>query len=322
MFHERTTAAAKGKWRGVLMALGMPEQFLHNRHGPCPLCGGTDRFRWDNAEGRGTYICSQCGAGDGMKLATEYTGKPFAEVAAEIDQILGNIKPDAPGKPAMTEGDIKAAIVGVWKSTVAVESGDLVHRYLASRHLDELIYPKALRFAPKLRDGDGGLRPCMVAMVGRYGEPKFDSMHRTFLRPDGLAKAEMEAPRKVMPGSLPDGACVMLSDWTESGPIGIAEGIETALAASAMFDIPVWAALNSTRLAKWIPPQGCEEVVIFGDNDPLFGGQAAAWRLAHRLAVKKHQVSVHIPDTPGDDWADVWARKHARIDSLRSRRAN
>jgi len=310
VFHERTASASKGKWRGIMIALGMPESFLRNNHGPCPMCGGTNPFRWDNAEGRGTYICNRCGAGDGMALAMAYTGKPFKDVAAQIDEVLENIKPDAPGKPAMSEGDIRSAIVGVWKSTVEVQPGDLVHKYLGTRHLDELIYPKALRFAPKLRDGEGGLRPCMVAMVGRYGEPKFDSMHRTFLKPNGMGKAEMEAPRKVMPGSMPDAACVMLSDWTESGPLGIAEGIETALAASAMFDIPVWAALNSSRLAKWLPPPGCEEIVIFGDNDPKFGGQSAAYHLAHRLAVKNLPVGqVLIPDIPGEDWADEHYRK-------------
>jgi putative DNA primase/helicase len=310
MFHIKTTQAAKGKWRGVLMSLGMPDTFLRDKHGPCPLCGGTDRFRWDNKEGSGSYICNNCGAGDGMKLATEYFGKPFHEMAAQIDGILGNVKPDAPGKPAMSDDDIRRAIVGVWKASKPVQPGDLVHAYLASRHLDELIYPPALRFAEQLRDGEGGIRPCMVAMVGRYGEPKFDTMHRTFLRPDGKAKAEMQSPRKVMPGSLPDGACVMLSDWTESGPLGVAEGIETAMAASAMFDIPVWAALNSGQLAKWLPPVGCEEVVIFGDNDAKYGGHAAAYALAHRVAVKGLPVSVQIPPTQGDDWADVWARKH------------
>ncbi len=309
MFHRKTSEASKGKWRGILMALGVPESFLHNRHGPCPLCGGEDRFRFDNKEGKGTYICNNCGAGDGMKLAMEFTGKPFEVVASEIDRILGNVTPDAPARPAMTEGDIRQAILGVWKSSVAVQPGDLVHQYLRTRHLEELIYPKALRFAAALRDGEGGIRPCMVAMVGRYGEPKFDTMHRTFLRPDGLGKAEMEAPRKLMPGALPDGACVMLSDWTESGALGIAEGIETAMAASAMFDIPVWAALNSGQMAKWLPPAGCEEVVIFGDNDPKYGGQSAAYHLAHRVAVKGLPVSVQIPPATGDDWADVWARK-------------
>ena len=93
MFHQRTAQAAKGKWRGIMMALGMPESFLQNKGGPCPLCGGTDRFRWDNKRGEGTYICNQCGSGKGMKLAENYTGIPFPEIATKIDGILGNIKP-------------------------------------------------------------------------------------------------------------------------------------------------------------------------------------------------------------------------------------
>lgn len=316
MFHQPTAQAAKGKWRGIMMALGMPESFLQNKGGPCPLCGGTDRFRWDNKGGEGTYICNQCGSGKGMKLAENYTGIPFPEIATKIDGILGNIKPDAPSKPTMTDNDIRQAILGVWKSSKSVEPGDLVHRYLATRHLEELIYPKALRFVENLRDGEGGIRPCMIAMVGRYGEPKFDTMHRTFLRPDGLGKAEMENPRKLMPGPVPDGASVMLSEWTESGPLGIAEGIETAMAASAIFNIPVWAAISSSMMKKWLPPCGCEEIVIFGDNDRKFGGQSAAYHLAHQLALKNLPVGqVLIPDIPGEDWADEWSRKSGRISS-------
>ena len=67
------------------------------------------------------------------------------------------------------------------------------------------------------------------------------------------------------------------------------------MAASALFDIPVWAALNATMIEKWTPPPDCEEVVIFGDNDPLFGGQAAACRLAHRLAVERFAVAARMP---------------------------
>jgi putative DNA primase/helicase len=313
MFHERTTRAAQGKWRGILMALGVPETFLRNQHGPCPLCGGNDRFRWDNIGGRGTYFCNSCGAGDGMKLAMEYTGKPFAEIAAKIDCILGSVRHDAPSKPATTEGDIRQALIGVWRASKPVQPGDLVDRYLASRSLDKLVYPKALKFAEKLPDGEGGIRPCMIAMVGRYGEPKLDTIHRTFLRSDGLGKAEMASPRKLMPGHVPDGASVMLSEWTKSGPLGIAEGIETAMAASALFNIPVWAAISSSMMKKWLPPLGCEEIVIFGDNDAKYGGQAAAYHLAERLAAKNLPVGqVLIPQQPGEDWADEWLRKSTR----------
>lgn len=305
MYHDKTTHAAKGKWRGILLTLGLPESCLKDRHGPCPLCGGRDRFRWDNKDGAGTYICGQCGAGDGMKLAMEYTGKQFREVASLIDGMVGNLKAEAP-RPTMTTEDRREILRNTYKATTQVEPGDLVHKYLATRGVEELIYPEALRFAPKLRDGEGGIRPCMVAMVsGPDGKPV--TMHRTFLKSDGSGKAEMSGARKLMPGELPDGACVRLCEYVPGGPLGIAEGIETALAASALYQMPVWAAINSTNLKKWLPPEGCDEVAIFGDNDPKFGGQAAAWSLAHRLSTGKTSipVTVHIPKRVGFDFNDV-----------------
>lgn len=108
----------------------------------------------------------------------------------------------------------------------------------------------------------------------------------------------------MMPGELPDGAAVRLSP-AAGGRLGIGEGIETALAASRRFQVPTWAALNSTMLSKWIPPQGIDEVLVFGDNDLGFGGQSAAYALAHRLAVRlRLKVEVHIPKLVGMDWAD------------------
>lgn len=311
MQFDKTAHAAKGKWRGILMTLGVPEAALRDKHGPCPLCGGKDRFRWDNKDGGGTYICGQCGAGDGMKLAIEYTGKPFREVAAMIDGIVGNVRRETP-PPVMSEDEIRNRLRDTWKATQPIQVGDVAHKYLTARGVDELIYPDALRFAPALRDGEGGIRPCMVAMVGVPGEGKYCSMHRTFLKPDGSGKAEMASPRKMMPGTLPDGACVMLSEYVPGGPLGIAEGIETAMAASALYEMPVWAAINSTLLAKWSPPEGCEEVAVFGDNDEKFAGQAAAWGLAHRLAIKGLDVTVHIPERPGADWNDIHLERMAR----------
>jgi len=309
MNHEKTAHAAKGKWRGILMTLGLPEKCLKDRHGPCPLCDGVDRFRWDNKDGRGTYICNQCGAGDGMKLALEYTGRPFQEVAAEIDGMLGNIKPEA-ARPEIDPEKRRDLLRDTYKATRRVERGDLVHRYLTSRGVEEYTYPDALRFAEKLRDGEGGIRPCMVAMVsGPDGKPV--TMHRTFLKPDGSGKAEMTAPRKLMPGDLPEGACVRIGDYVAGGALGIAEGIETALSAAAMYDMQVWAAINSTMLRKWLPPEGCTDVAIFGDNDAKFGGQAAAYHLAHRLAVKGVSVTVHIPDRVGMDWNDIHMKRRA-----------
>lgn len=316
MFHEKTASAAKGKWRGILLELGLPADCLTGKHSKCPLCTSKDNFRWDNQDGRGTYICT-CGAGDGMKLAMDFTGESFSQVAPRIDAMLGNIKADAPiPKREMSEDDRKRILRETAAATFPVQSGDLVDRYLVTRKLDQPVYPGALRFGKALRDGEGGVRPCMVALVGVHGEKddkrrqRYCSLHRTFLRPDGLGKAEMASPRKMMPGPVPDGACVMLSDWPGHGPIGIAEGIETAMSASALFGIPVWAALNATMLEKWLPPAGADEVAIFADNDANFRGQRAAYILASKLAARPEfealTINVHTPKHVGTDFADEW----------------
>ena len=129
-------------------------------------------------------------------------------------------------------------------------------------------------------------------------------LHRTYLTYEG-EKAPLEQPRRLMPGSVPKGAAIRLGQVTEA--IGIAEGIETALSASAMFGLPVWATMSTAVMASWEPPAGVERVTIFGDNDNGFGGQAAAYALAHRLTTRKVSVMVRIPhhQTTGNDWNDI-----------------
>lgn len=309
MNHIRTVDAANGQWRGILMELGVPGELLGRGHGPCPMCGGKDRFRFDNKQGKGTWICNNCGAGDGIALASRFLGKGFADVACEIDKIVGNQKfeRDAPA-PEMSETQRRAALNEVWKGASKVEAGDPVDTYLKSRGLGLDEYPDAIRCRRSLRDGEGGIRPAMVAMVfDAEGKPR--SLHRTFLRPDGKGKAEMASPRKMMAGAMPEGACVRLS-----GPVAelcIAEGIETAMACERLFETPCWAAISANGLATWVPPAGLESLTIFGDNDSgkSYAGQAAAYALAKRMAAMGIDVNVRIPEQAGWDWADVWANR-------------
>jgi hypothetical protein len=55
-------------------------------------------------------------------------------------------------------------------------------------------------------------------------------------------------------------------------------------------------------LEKWIPPAGCAEVQIFGDNEGNFAGQKAAHELANKLPKAGIKVRVHNPDIPATDW--------------------
>lgn len=83
-------AAAGGHWPELLAAIGIivPSQ---GKHGPCPVCGGTDRFRLDDKGGRGTWICSQCDkpSGDGLDLVCRVTGKSPKEAAGLLAPLVG-----------------------------------------------------------------------------------------------------------------------------------------------------------------------------------------------------------------------------------------
>jgi putative DNA primase/helicase len=290
----------QGKWRGILLQLGVDEKMLNTkRHGPCPMCGGTDRFRFTNFNDRGSYVCNQCGPGDGWKLIQGIKGWDMKQSRLEVQRILGDAAPD-PKVAVMTPERRKQMLVDTWRGSVPVSLGDVVDRYLTARGVNEPVaYPKALRTHPDLYCTPSLSFPAMLASVVDV-DGKGVTLHRTWLG-EGV-KAPVEEPRKLMPGDIPDGACVRLGDVQEC--IGIAEGIETALAASHRYEMPVWAAISAGMMQKWTPPPDVAEVVIFGDNDESFTGHAAAYLLAKKLKARGLIVSVHIPAEVGTDWAD------------------
>ena len=139
----------------------------------------------------------------------------------------------------------------LWRSSKAIEANDPVGRYLA-RRVGLISFPACLRTASNLRyqSDRPSFHPAMIAMVtGPDGAPS--TLHRTYLTADGR-KASVDAPRRMMPGTIAKGAAIRLA--TPRDALGIAEGIETALSASALFGVPCWAAVNAGILAEWQPP--------------------------------------------------------------------
>ncbi|HHO2170088.1 TPA: primase-helicase zinc-binding domain-containing protein [Aeromonas hydrophila] len=87
-FVSDVAAAACGHWPELLANLGVTVP-PRKQHGPCPACGGDDRFRLDDKEGRGTFICNVCGAGDGLDLVAKVTRKPLKEAAELVAPLVG-----------------------------------------------------------------------------------------------------------------------------------------------------------------------------------------------------------------------------------------
>jgi len=140
----------------------------------------------------------------------------------------------------------------------------------------------------------------MLARVSTAdGKPA--TIHKTYVTPDGR-KADVSKVRMFCAGAIPAGGAVRL---TSPDPVlGIAEGIETALAAMQMFQVRTWSALNAGGLERFEPPAGTERLVVFGDNDANGAGQRAAYALASRLAGRL-TVDVRIPEQVDTDWNDV-----------------
>jgi hypothetical protein len=89
---EDVLRAANGRWEHVLAAFEVRTELLRPKHGPCPGCGGNDRFRFDDKNGEGTFICSQGGAGvlsgNGLQLLQHCTGWDFKRAVEELGRYL------------------------------------------------------------------------------------------------------------------------------------------------------------------------------------------------------------------------------------------
>jgi putative DNA primase/helicase len=295
---------AHGQWRHICRAIGIDEKHLTGKNAPCPMCAGTDRFKFFDSGSNGTWFCRQCSpsGGAGADLVMKFTGMPYKDAARRIEQHLGEpIRP----KPIAPAIDPRPKLRQMWALSHPTVRGYVVDTYLQSRGVGLEHYPPSLRTAPRLRyydDDATGTFPAMLAMVHDV-TGKAVTIHRTYLAEDGSGKAPVEKPRKVV-CTHGKGPHVYLTPVAPT--MGVGEGIETALAAARLFGIPTWAALSTYGIATFEPPVEVNHLIIFGDNDVNGAGQKAAYALAARLA-GTITVEVKIPDEPDTDWNDLIA---------------
>ena len=185
----------------------------------------------------------------------------------------------------------------LWREAQPIH-GTLAETYLRGRGIICPL-PDTLRFAPACWHATGKRLPALVALV--EGGDGF-AVHRTYLRPDGAGKAEVE-PAKAMLGAVAGGAVRLVES---PGPLVVAEGIETALSlASGLLRAPaaVWAALSTSglrglRLPARAGPAHCGGGRRRGGPRGCGGaGANARTRLGWRVSL--------LPAPDGRDWNDV-----------------
>ncbi|MBW7057376.1 toprim domain-containing protein [Paracoccus bogoriensis] len=271
----------------------------HGRYGaaPCPVCQ-PERRKGQNAltlaDGRNGRLVLDC-----KKSACAFTDI----LAAAGLRSGGNAPPDA-ATLARREAERRAEAVKraeqarrLWQEAQPI-AGTVAEAYLRGRGITCPL-PRTLRFHPEAWHGPTARRwPALVAAVQGAGLP---ALHRTYLRPDGSGKADIE-PAKAMLGATAGGA-VRLAD----GPsrLVVSEGIESGLSLlCGLLDGPatVWAALSTSGMRGLRLPPEPGRLTIAADGDGP--GREAAHALAERAHALGWRVGILDPGT-GSDWNTI-----------------
>lgn len=304
-------------WPAVLERLGIDASFLRNKHGPCPACGGKDRYRFDNRRGRGDFYCNGCGPGDGFALLQRVHHWSFSEARKRVVEASG-IRFEC-AMPATVAGTLRTnalvaaptrRVLRVLRSRCAVADCPDAIAYLQSRELWPLPAGFRLRAHAGLEYWDDarqiGHFPALIADV-RDIAGELVTVHVTYLR--GGRKLTEHEPRKLLSPLTGRTGCAVRLMPLAGSTLGIGEGIETCLSAALLERLPVWAALNTTLLAKFEPPPGVTTLRVYADRDEA--GLHAAGQLVERLQGRGMRAELRPPPSPAKDWNDVLVARSA-----------
>jgi phage/plasmid primase-like uncharacterized protein len=293
--------------------------------GPCPVCGGTDRFSVNVA--KGLWNCRRCNkGGDVIELVRHLDGCDFL---IAVGTLTGEKRPDNnPGHRPDPERERQLALQRehharerdrhaeqerqdaerqfqraeqTWQEA-SPTLGPPAIDYLARRgiSLDDVPESGGLRWHPAC-PWELGTKSCVVA---RYtdivtGEPR------------GIWRRPITGEKPMSLG--PMGGCV-IKLWTDDAVnegLVIGEGIETTLAAATRIEHretllqPAWATGSAGNMATFPVLAGIEALTILVDNDASGTGQKAAEACAQRWRDAGKEVVRLMPGDLGADFNNL-----------------
>lgn len=305
-----TVNQACGHWPRILPALGV--KVIKNRHQACPVCGGSDRFRFDDKEGRGTWFCNQCGAGDGLKLVEKVFGVKPAEAARKVNAVTGSLPPVTPEVIAAAEdetgADRKAA------AALAVRLMEKTRTATGNAYLTRKGFPAHECLTLTATHKTGGV----TFSAGDVVVPLHDGTGALV----NLQLINAGGDKRTLKGGAVKGCSHTLEGKKQAGKrLWIAEGYATALTVHHLTGETVMVALSSVNLLSLASlarnrHPGCQ-IVLAADRDLNGDGQTKATVAADACA-----GVVALPPVFGD-WNDAFiqhgeeATRNAIYDAIR-----
>lgn len=259
------------------------------RAGPCPKCGGTDRFSISLT--KQLWRCRICDTGgDIINLIQHVDDLDFVAACTKLANDLPprSRAPSSRARPQSEEQYERAQhdkAAWLWSQRRHI-SGTPAERYLRARGITCPL-PLTLAYLPAREKHSHALIAAFAIPAepepGVLAAPRCPrSVHITRLLPDGSDRMRGEGANKLTigsPGALP----IVLAPVNDIGGLAIAEGIEDALWTHQTTGLGAWAAASAVRLPELASFVGShvECVSIAVDDDDA--GRRYAAKLAQRL---------------------------------------
>jgi hypothetical protein len=343
---NRRTDAAFEAWvdraRSLPIEAGLPSP-MHwkkvgpiEKIGPCPRCGGDDRFSINGAKGlwccrRGRDDGSNIDGKDAISLVMHLEGCNFLEA---VERLNGGPQPGswetAPRSPTQ-RADPDAAARNLESARLIVNRvvpvrGTAGERYLAKvRQIDTdaiadvLERTDAIGWHPAVYFNEPGNSQYGIpahplhgrrlgAIIGVMTDPvtgrPTGAISRTYLGPDGMKVGKAKTLGR------PQGPVRLTRDEDVAESLHLSEGLETALTGMAVGFRPMWSTGSTWVMATFPMLSGIARLTVIADHDAIGAGEAAAQEVASRWQAAGRQVRILRPRAMGD-LNDVVRRRSA-----------
>jgi len=287
--------------------------------GPCPQCGGKDRFSI-NAQ-KQVFLCRQCGSkGDVIALVRFLDGCTFLEA---LESLTGERAP-APSRPPLAatdaprDDDRDARAITSAKTTVLgmgrlLDSpGETYLRDVRKIDVDEirdvLSRTDAIGWHPSVLFLEEGhplngkrLGAIIAVMTDVITAAPTGAISRTYLH-EGLKIGKAKTLGK------PAGIIRLSEDADVLEGLHIAEGLETALAGMSIGLRPMWATGSTAIMAKLPAVSGIKALTIIADHDANGAGERAAREVETRWIAAGREVRILRAKAVGYDLNDTLKR--------------
>jgi phage/plasmid primase-like uncharacterized protein len=292
------------------------------RYGPCPKCGGTDRFAINTS--KQIWNCRGCQrGGDVISLVQHLDGCTFDAAVATLSRqdptgcgIGKNAALDLHNRVSkmQRQSSCKSRVerareaLAIW-STAREPQGTPAWMYLFRRGVALEALPsrinEALRFHPNCPWRDER-RMCLVALWTDTISGESRAIHRRPITPDGETLGHWRAWGQTT-------GCVirLWPDDEVSQALVLGEGVETVLAAATRIAHrgtllqPAWAAGDAGHISAFPALSGVEVLTLLVDADENGIGQFRAAECARRWTAGGREVVRLTPRLVGSDFNDL-----------------